>query len=352
MRHHLKRDSETARRPTLLVAALALAALVAGMISGTPAAQPNPEILEACRPDRETISAPDLPGTVDVENCPVGRRTVSDNGVGTVLPAPGESVYVDALTDAGSQELEVTLYRDGTLGLEHVGDESEDTGEDSEFGAASSPSACRDRVYNNADRRMDAREDRTLSWWYFNHNTTPDELKRKTAGRALRSAGANISDTRSSCRMGDRVPERLTYKGKINKVARIDASGHCTGNDGDSVVSFGRLTGDILAMTCVYATVKPGEYNRVVSSDTKFNKTQVNWTTKPNSGSCRGRFDLEGVMTHEWGHTFGLDHVWESSHGKLTMSSRINGPCQSSERSLGRGDVLGLDRKYPEDWDS
>ena len=52
-------------------------------------------------------------------------------------------------------------------------------------------------------------------------------------------------------------------------------------------------------------------------------------------------------MTHERGHTFGLNHVAESGHGNLTMSTIINGTCQASERTLGRGDVIGLDRKYP-----
>jgi hypothetical protein len=349
---YLKRDEVTARRLTLLFAALALAALAAGTISRTPTAEPNPQILEACRPDRETVSAPNLPVTLNVENCPVGGRAITDNGVGTALPASGESIYVDALTKTGSQELEVTRYRDGTLELEHVGDESEETGEDSEFSAARSQGECSDRAYNDADRRMASREDPTLSWWYFNRNSTPDELTRKAAVRALRGGGANITNTRSSCRMGDRVPEGLTYKGRINKLAQIDASSHCNGNDGESVVSFGGLPREILAMTCVIMALNGSDYNRVLSSDTKFNKTQVNWTTNPNSSSCRGRYDLEGVMTHERGHTFGLDHVSESSHGKLTMSRRINGPCQSSERSLGRGDVLGLDRKYPADWDS
>jgi len=334
-------------RLTLLVAALALATLAAGTISRAPTSQPNPEIYEDCRPDKGAIPAPDLPGTVNVENCPVGERVITDNGVGTVLPAPGESIYVDALTAAGPQELEVTRYLDGTLKLEHVGDESDGTQDEPEISAAaSSPGECSDRTYNDADRRVES----TLPW-YFNRRTTPQELTQKAAIRALKSGGANITQTRSNCRhLGDRVPERLSYQGKTPSHAQIDASRHCVGNDGKTVVSFGSLPSGTLAVTCIISAVKQGEYNLVRTSDTKFNKTHFNWTTRPTSRSCRGRYDLEGVMTHERGHTFGLDHVLESSHGKLTMSGGINGPCQSSERSLGRGDVLGLDHKYPKNW--
>ena len=52
------------------------------------------------------------------------------------------------------------------------------------------------------------------------------------------------------------------------------------------------------------------------------------------------------LETHEWGHTFGLGHISEEAHGKLTMSPLIK-TWQKSERTLGKGDVLGLDNRYP-----
>ena len=156
--------------------------------------------------------------------------------------------------------------------------------------------------------------------------------------------------TRSGCYRGDRVPERLSYEGKTASHAQLDASGRCNGNDGKTVVSFGKLPNGTLAVTCIITVVNLKSYNPVKASDTKLNKKHYNWTTHPNSRSCRARYDLEGVMTHERGHTFDLGHVSEFSHGKLSLSERINGPCQRSERSLGRGDVLGLDRKYPENY--
>src|SRR5215211_8472446 len=71
------------------------------------------------------------------------------------LPDPGESIYVDALTTTGSQELEVTRYRDGKIELEHVGDESGYAlSEPERSRAASSPGECRDRAFTNLDYRV------------------------------------------------------------------------------------------------------------------------------------------------------------------------------------------------------
>lgn len=84
------------RRLALLCAALALAVLEVGVTSRAPTAQTTG--LEACRSESGPISAAALPETLDLEDCPIGGRVIADNGVRTVLPAPGQGVYVEALT--------------------------------------------------------------------------------------------------------------------------------------------------------------------------------------------------------------------------------------------------------------
>jgi hypothetical protein len=260
-----------------------------------------------------------------------------DDGVGSDLPDPGEGVYAEALMPDGAQELEVYRYRDGTVEFDHVGDDSESAGITP---LAKAPGECRDAAYADWGYRVNS----TLSY-SFNRSSTPPELSADAAEAAIRKAGANITSTRNQCRMGDRVPATLTYAG--NTVANANADGNsCTNRDGGSVVSFGDYTRGVLAVACTYFTGNPAGYDEVTEADVKVNRTSFNWTTRPGARSCKNKFDLEAVMTHERGHSFGLGHVDESRHGKLTMSPIINGPCQSSERTLGRGDVLGLEQKY------
>jgi hypothetical protein len=325
------------RRLALLAAAVALAALAAGIVVQAPTAQTASP--EACRSDQAVIPAADLPQSVDLENCPIGGSVIRDHGVGTVLPAPGEGIYVEALTTEGSQELEVTRYRDGTVELEHVGEESAEAQDELEIGvAASSRGECSDRAYTRLPYKVAS----TLHW-YFNPKTTPDELSRKGAENAIRAGGANIANTKNNCRLGDHVPRKagLAYEGRTSARAQLNASAQCSDPDGQTVVSFGRMQNGSLTAHCT-----AWNSNGVVSSDILINKKHYSWTTNPGARSCRSKYDLASVVTHERGHTYGLGHVSEGSHGKLTMSERINGTCQASERTLGRGDVLGLASKY------
>ncbi len=319
--------------------ALAVAVLAVTTFARTPAAETAEGVLEACGPGKQKIYARDLPAAVvNPERCPVAGREIEDGGVGSVVPPRGESVHAEVLTTTGAEELEIGRREDGTIELGSVG---EDAGVAGDFAKAVGPGECSDPEFTDGERRVP--EDSALLY-EINKASTPPELSTRDAVGAIRRAGARVVNTESNCRMGDRVPAGLDYGGKTNQKANVDGFS-CKNNDENSVVAFGDLPSGILAVTCNWGIVGPG-YDETVASDIKVNKGDVQWTTSPGSRSCRGMWDLEGVMTHERGHTFGLGHVSETGHGNLTMSTNINGACQMAERTLGRGDVLGLGNKY------
>ena len=323
----------------VLAAALTLGVVSAVAYSDPTSALPGAPVLKACAPVEGKIEASRLPDVVEPGRCPVGDRIIADNGVESALPARGSSVHAEALEVSGAQELVITHRPDGTIEFGEVGNDSA-AADPATRTTSSAPSECADRAFS----RLSYRVEPGLRY-FFNRATTPSELTPSAAEGALRRATANVANTRNACRLSDRVPAGMTYAGATRATAGVTASGGCGRNDSSSsVVSFGGLPSGTLAVTCTYYDVVSG-LDPVTASDIKVN-TGPTWTTNPTATSCRNRYDLESILTHERGHTFGLSHVAESTHRNLTMSTRINGRCQAAERALGRGDVLGLDGKY------
>ncbi len=168
--------------------------------------------------------------------------------------------------------------------------------------------------------------------WAFNAASTPAYLGRAAVRDVLRRSFSNITSARNDCGLADRVSATHAYVGTTSVRPRCDR------RDFKNVVGFQRLERGVLAVTCFWISS-----NRIVEADIQINSRE-RWALS--LSGCVDEVMLEATMTHEAGHVFGLDHVGERRHGRLTMSPFLDGPCQLSEATLGLGDVRGLEALY------
>jgi hypothetical protein len=325
---------------TSIAAALALACTAVAMFAGSLLAQTGQEVYEACAPEKQEIRASALPEVVDEDRCPIEGRMIVDGGIGAVVPEPGMAISADATSLKGHQHLTVSNPRGDEVSLGSVGAETRSNAPSDLSTRASGPSPCQDGFYDSRGYKV-----YNYNRWYANIGSIPDNLSKKRVVAAMKKGGVNIFKVHDSCGIPDRVKGELRYQGGTSRSVDMDTRGNCTPNDGKSVIGFGDLPSGYTAITCVSFWPVKGAPDRVGSSDIRLNKEDHSWTAQVTS-SCQGRQDIESTVTHERGHTFGLDEAPESSHGNLTMSSQTNGDCQISERSLGRGDAKGLNSKY------
>lgn len=330
------------KRLATLVAALLMGMVGIGVFAGVPLAQSGEETYAACDPNKEKILATDLPQTVEEDRCPVADRTIVDaSGVGTELPDPGTAIYPELIFPEGSQQLVVENPVGGTFTVGKAGTESGSEPSNVEASPPLPPDAASSNGCGvpNAYSYFPFRVLGQLNWSY-NAPSTPNEMSVDRVEEALRIGGSNITQVHNPCGLPDGVGAGLAYNGRTAQNTDINSDGSCSNRDNLSVVGFGTLP-RALALHCP----KVGSNGGVISSDISFNKADFDFTANI-SPSCSGRWDVQGIMTHERGHTFGMAHISEDLHPVQTMSPVINGPCQGSERSLGEGDATGLNRKY------
>lgn len=268
---------------------------------------------------------------------PVPRARPGDlllNGaVGVIVPPPGRGVWGEAVLDDGRTDvLGVEIGADGSVTVSSW----EDSDGIGLLVLPTSPPECED----------DAQSTLSFQWtktfrWFFNARTTPAGLSKRGVESALRRATRNITRNANTCNLADEVGATASYRGRLRKRVQITQEGACRATgDRRSQTSFGTLPAGTLGIACIWYR---GD-GTATESDVRLNRAP-SWTVKI-SDSCIDKWNIEAVTTHERGHTFGLGHVSEEMHGNLTMSPRINGPCQKSEARLGRGDVLALRSLY------
>lgn len=203
--------------------------------------------------------------------------------------------------------------------------------------APSAPGPCNDSAYS----LLGGKWKQTLNWSYQS-SSTPGELNASAVLTVIKRSFDNITGARNDCGLADQVSATSNYLGSTAAKPNITKRGRCGVKDGQNVVGFGPLPSDTLAVACIHY----GSNNRIIEADIRMN-SNFGWALTPATCNPWQHQLLEPTMTHEIGHAFGLGHVGERRHGRLTMSTNSDGSCANGETTLGLGDVRGLRHLYP-----
>lgn len=187
--------------------------------------------------------------------------------------------------------------------------------------AKATSSSCTSKAYTALGYRWNS----TVKWSY-------NAANQKLSGVSAIGAGATAwTGAVKSCGKSIVSGADDAYQGTTTQAMGVTASGGCGASSGTSVVGWGSLPSRVLAVTCVWSRA-----GVAVEVDQRYTTGQ-NWSA---SAACSGaRYDLRGVATHEWGHAYGLGHTAQSTGLVMKPAS---GQCDTAQRGLGLGDVLGI----------
>lgn len=313
------------RRCTFVASAVAVIAVGSG--STALAAPPASDTTAAswCAPGGQ-LSVSTARAGFSAADCAVEDLTIVSGQARVRIPPRGQTVSTDVLTTRGSTVLTVTRDRSGNVAI--TTDPPQATEPPQRPSKATS--ACSSSGFAVLGYRI-----RGTYTWAYNPAGAPASVA-AAAVQTLTAATGNITSGRNDCGLGTKPKTSHRYAGRTGATPGLSAAAQCAGNDGRSVTGWKSLTAPgVLAVTCTYSSG-----GVVLASDVAIN-TRFSWSVS--ARSCRNAYDLKGVMVHERGHTFGLDH--STADPGLTMYPSVRS-CDFSKSTLGKGDVLGLVRIY------
>lgn len=273
----------------------------------------------------------------------VGRKVDFGNAVLSV-PKPGQGISMHARRTDG--DVTFTLDTDRSGQLQHsVLRPGKDQRSATEQERALATPACSDSVY-------------ARTGWYFSgadhfavgDGAMPAGGTRAQFATAVKAAFAHNTGSQNDCNLTDQVSASAVYAGYTSTESDIavNAQGQdvCTANDGTNTLDYGPLAAGDLGLTCTFYTNNPGtQLDPAFESDTRLSNA-AKWSY---GAQCTptdyNYYDIESVLTHEIGHTYGLDDIYTAAEAELTMYG-YGTTCSSEQRTLARGDVLGLRSIY------
>jgi hypothetical protein len=281
------------------------------------------------------IPASALAGGVSL-GCSLVGRTVYDGHVAVVVPPAGVSVAGDGYGTHG-EVVGLQVSNTGTGVVATAGAPSRPSGAVAARTArAADPAACKDRTFH-----LEGHTWKTSLRYGINLGKAPARLGGKTLVRQIKAANANMRTGRNTCGRSTLGTPASRYAGRTHTAPNIKpgrTSITCGGFNTTNVVGFGNLPGDLLGWTCFWWDGA----GRMAAADIMLDSGSRLVTRIP--AGCTNKWDLEGTVTHEFGHAYGMGHAG-SGHSNLTMS-HAERPCSTYGRTLGLGDWLGMKKMY------
>ncbi len=296
---------------------------------------------QGCSPDNSIPVA--LIDSATVADCLSTANTIAvPDGRTFAVPAAGMSVEAEALVVSGAPEVaEVVVARTP------AGETAAQVGET--FYGSDAAVANLKRVTNtpitsnaaitkcqNASYALSKSNFRWTNSYTWRYN--PKNQPTPAALSAIQRGAGTWAGRVSVCGSTVTNSLRQVYAGTTQIEPGVLANGSCGSHDGVNTIGWGPIraaSGGVLAATCTW---RVGAVP--FSSDQKYN-TLYAWSA---STTCAvGRYDIQGVAAHEFGHTFGLGHVAVGTEQTMKPSART---CDVQMRSLGRGDAAGIKALY------
>ena len=326
---------------TVLVLAIGAASATDAATAAASAAAATPSFCATAGP----IAASAIPASLDLRSCPIeGRLIVRSAGashMGLHVPPPGRGVGAYALTTTGDYMLTAT-NAGGRLTVS-TSDPAIQTPTASAIPARPTAAAT-DPACNELGVAYTGKFWVTTLNWYYNQSTVSRAGLDGIATRdAIRQANRNMTLGINNCGFSQQGFRAYgAYQGTTSLYANINSSADCTTRfpDGQNTNSWGPFDSSApttLALTCwawndgsaftTEADTYLGSNRGIVTSFSPF---------------CSGKYDLETVMTHEWGHSYGLHHETSGPDEVMYPYSPVCG----LRRHLGWGDYAGMVHLY------
>lgn len=335
----MKKTTKTAAAVIAGVLAAGVLATSAPTAATSAVGNPARSAADLCR-TTDDIPVEALGDGVRLADCDLTGRTIVGGLLAAEVPPKGMTVTAAAQMPADQEEvptLEVTNSDDGVVSakVEHAEHAPEEADDAAAAKAKKVGKGCKTSKTNPYAYKF-----KNTFNWHYQAGSTPKRYNKKRVQANLKVAAKNVAKGRNACKLKGDPGMTQKFVGRTKGKPGVAVKGkqiRCVKPNQYNVVGFKPIPGP-LAVTCTW--VYSNDRNRVYGSDVAIDKSKL-LVLKYNK-KCRNKYEIQGVMTHEFTHSAGWGHV---NNNVYTMDPTAV-PCSYFARTYTRAEFRGMMRKY------